>query len=111
MGFLLRLVISALAVIITSYILPGVEVKNFLTAIIVAAVLALLNAVIRPILVFLTIPITILTLGLFLLVINALLILLTNAIVPGFVVQNFWWALLFAIILTIINAVFGKMIV
>ncbi len=107
MNFLVKLVLSALAVIIGAYLLPGVEVSGFLAALIVAAVVALLNAVIRPVLIILTIPITVITLGLFLLVINATIILLANALVPGFYVQGFWWALIFGLILSILNSLFG----
>lgn len=109
MNLLIKLLLSAVAVIISSYILPGVHVENFLEAIIVAAVLALFNATLKPLLVILTIPITLLTLGLFLLVINALLILLANVIVAGFEVDGFWWALAFSLILSIITAVFDSL--
>jgi putative membrane protein len=101
-----QILVSGLAVIISSYLLPGVHVADFITAVIVAAVLALLNAFIRPILIVLTLPITVLTLGFFLLVINALIILLTSHLVKGFTVDGFWWALLFSIILSIINSFF-----
>lgn len=92
----------AIAVMIAAYILPGVTVSGFLTALIVALVLGLINAVIKPILLILTLPINILTLGLFTFVINAAIILLVSAIVPGFRVDGFWWALLFSIVLSII---------
>src|ERR1043165_6036613 len=103
MSFLTQLVVSALAVIVTSFILPGVHLEGVLTAILVAAVLAFMNAIVKPILVFLTIPITLVTLGFFLLVINAVIILITSSIVPGFKVDNFWWALLFSLLLSLIN--------
>jgi putative membrane protein len=90
---------------LSTYILPGVHVNGFTSALILALVLAILNAIVRPILVLLTIPITFLTLGLFLLVINALIILLAEAIVPGFQVDGFLWALIFSIILSIITAI------
>jgi len=106
MNFFIKLILSALAVIITSYLLGGVHVDDFFAALIVAALLALLNTIVRPILVILTIPITIFTLGLFLLVINALIILMADSLVDGFVVDGFWWALLFSIILSIINSLF-----
>ena len=109
MNLLIKLLLSAVAVIISSYILPGVHVENFLEAIIVAAILALFNATLKPLLVILTIPITLLTLGLFLLVINALLILLADVIVVGFEVDGFWWALAFSLILSIITAVFDSL--
>ena len=76
-----------------------------LGAIIVAAVLALLDAVVKPVMVILTLPVTVLTMGLFLLVINACVILLASEIVPGFTVDGFWWALLFSIILSVINSI------
>jgi len=106
MNFFVKLILSAIAVIITSYLLGGVTVDDFFVALIVAALIALLNTVIRPLLVILTIPITIFTLGLFLLVINAVIILIADSIVPGFHVDGFWWALIFSIILSIINALF-----
>jgi len=105
MGFILRLVLVGAAALLTSYLLPGVHMAGFLTAIILALVLALLNAVLKPILVILTIPVTVLTLGLFLLVINALIILLAGAIVPGFAVDGFLWALLFSLVLSVITAI------
>ncbi|MCD4679538.1 MAG: phage holin family protein [Bacteroidales bacterium] len=107
MNFIIRLLVSALAVIVTSYLLPGVYIDGFLTAIIVALVLAFLNAILKPILVILTIPITIFTFGFFLLVINAVIILLASEFVGGFYVDGFWWALLFSIILTIVSSLFG----
>jgi putative membrane protein len=104
MRFLFKIIISSLAIIITAYLLPGVKVVTPFTAVIVAAVLAFLDAIVKPIMIFLTIPITIVTLGLFLIVINALMILLADYIVDGFEVKGFWWALLFSFILTIITS-------
>ena len=109
MKFLAQLIISALAVIITSLILPGVHINSPLTGVIVAAVLAVLNAIIKPILVILTIPITVITLGLFLLVINAALILLASYLVDGFNVQDFWTALFFSIILSLVTSIFNNL--
>ena len=106
MKFLIKILVTGLAVLISSYILPGVNVDGMLTAVIVAAVLALLNASVKPLLIILTIPITIFTLGLFLLVINALMILLASKIVPGFTVDGFWYALFFSIVLAIVNGIF-----
>jgi putative membrane protein len=103
-NFLIRLLIMALAVMLTSYLLPGVHVESFWSAIILALLLALLNVTLKPILIIITIPVTFLTLGLFLLVINALMILLADAILPGFIVDGFWWALLFSVVLWIINS-------
>ena len=104
MNFLVRMLLSALAVVIVSYLLPGVGVEGFFAALIVAILLSLLNVVVKPILIILTIPLTVFTLGLFLLVINAVIILLADSIVPGFYVDGFWWALLFSILLSIVNA-------
>ncbi|WP_130276423.1 phage holin family protein [Cecembia calidifontis] len=106
-NILLQLVLAGIAVLIAQYILPGVHVESFLTAIVVAALIALLNITIKPLLILLTIPITILTLGLFLLALNAILILIAAAIVPGFSVDGFWWALLFGLILGLINSLLG----
>ena len=103
MTFLLKWLISTLAVIITAYLLPGVHVRNFFAALVAALVLGIINAIIRPIFVVLTLPLTVVTLGLFLFVINALLILLTSAVVPGFEVRGFWWALLFSLVLSVIS--------
>jgi len=105
MGFIIKLLLTGVAVVVSSYILPGVHVDGFGSALIVALVLAILNAIVRPILVFLTIPVTFLTLGLFLLVINALIIMLADYLVDGFNVDGFLWALIFSIILSIITAI------
>jgi len=96
-------IISALAIIAAAYVLPGVHVNGFLTALVLAVVLGAINLILRPILVILTLPISIVTLGLFVLVINALLIMLAAYIVPGFSVASFWWALLFGIVLAVVN--------
>jgi putative membrane protein len=105
MGFLIRLLVSALAAMLTAYLLPGVRLDNFVTALLLALVLALLNMLVKPILVILTLPATILTLGLFLFVINALIILLATKLVSGFKVDGFWWALLFSVVMTVINSI------
>ena len=107
MKLLAQLVISTLAVLIASFIFKGVHVSSVLTALSVAAVLALLNIIIKPLLIILTIPITIFTMGLFLLVINAFIVLLVDKIVPGFRVEGFWTAFFFSIILTVINSIFS----
>ena len=105
MHLLSRLIVGVLAVLITARLLPGVHVDGVLTAILVAVVIAVLNATIKPILIILTIPVTILTLGLFLLVINALLIQLCAKIVDGFSVSSFWTALAFSLILSLLSAI------
>jgi len=105
MKFIVKLVVSTLAVLITAMLLPGVEIadNSFLTALGVAVVLAFLNAIVKPILVILTIPVTIFSFGLFILVINAVIILWASKIVNGFHVDNFWRALLFSLILSVVN--------
>jgi len=105
MNLILRLLITAGIVMLLAYFLPGVDVSGFSAAIIVAVVLALLNAVLKPILIILTIPITIVTLGLFLLVINACIILLADKFIDGFGVSGFWTALLFSILLSISQSI------
>jgi len=105
MGFLVNLLINGLAVYITARVLPGVSVDSFVTAIIVSVVLALVNTFIKPILFILTLPATILTLGLFTLVINALMIFLVATFVPGFHVNGFWSALFFSLILSLVSSV------
>ncbi len=108
MNLLIKLLVNGLAVLITSYLLPGVTVSGMLGAVIVAAVLALLDAILKPIMIVLTLPVTVLSLGLFLLVINALVILLASRLVPGFRVDGFWWALLFSIILAIVSSLLER---
>ena len=107
MKLLAQLVISTLAVLVASFLFSGVHVNSVYSALSVAAVLAILNAIFKPIFVLLTIPITVLTLGLFLLVINACMVLLVDKIVPGFRVDGFWTAFFFSIILTFINSIFS----
>ena len=95
---------NGLAVFLTAYLLPGVKVDGIFTAIIVAIVLGIVNFIVKPILHLLTLPITILTLGLFSFVINALMILLVDYLVPGFHVDNFWAALLFSLVLSLVSS-------
>ncbi|MCB0371821.1 MAG: phage holin family protein [Muricauda sp.] len=105
MKLIMRLLLNALAVVILSYILPGVGVDSMFTAIIVAVVLSVLNFLVKPILVILTLPITVLTLGLFLLVINAIIILITSNLIDGFQVTSFWWAIIFSLLLSFLQAI------
>ena len=109
MNLLIRFLLNGLAVFLTAYLLPGVNVDGYGTALIVALILSIVNAIVKPILILLTIPITIVTLGLFLLVINALLILLVDYLVSGFAVDGFWWALLFSLILSVFNSLFDDL--
>ncbi len=108
LSFIIKWLLSALAVLIAAYILPGVEVGSFWAALLVAVILSLFNAILRPILVILTIPVTILTLGLFLLVINAVIVLLTDAMIGDFYVSGFWWALIFSLVISILGAIFDN---
>lgn len=110
MGLILQIIISSIAVYFTAWLLPGISVKSFGSAILVAIVLGILNAVLKPVLQFLSFPITVLTLGLFLLVINTVIILIASAIVGNFHVENFWWALLFSIIMSIVVSIFESLI-
>ena len=109
MNWILRIFLNGLAVVLTAYLLPGVDVTDYWTALIVAIVLAVANVVVKPVLIVFTIPITILTLGLFLLVINALIILIADYLVDGFYVDGFWWALLFSLILSLFNSLFADL--
>jgi len=106
MRTLIHVLVSSLAVFVTARLLPGVKVDGFGTAIAVAVVLGLVNAFLAPALLLLTLPINILTLGLFTFVIMGGLVMLTARMVPGFHVAGFWWALAFALVLSVINALF-----
>jgi len=105
---LVHWLITAIAILIAAYILPGVD-ATLVGALVLAVVLALINIFVKPVVTLLTLPINIVTLGLFSLVINALLIMLAAMIVPGFTVDGFWPALFFSIILSLITALFGTM--
>lgn len=104
MGLVMRIIITAIVAFGLSYILSGIMIDSFWTAIILAIVLGLLNAIVKPLLILFTLPITILTLGLFLFVINALIILIADALLDGFEARNFWWALLFGLLLSFITS-------
>ena len=107
MNFIVKLILSTIAVLITAWLLPGVSIEgnSFFTAFMLAIVLAFLNAILKPVLVFLTIPVTILTLGLFYLVINAVIIIFAEQLVHGFHVKGFFTALLFSIVLSLVSSV------
>jgi putative membrane protein len=104
MGIIISILISSIAVFVTANILPAVKIHDFMTAVIVAVVLGFINAFIRPILFILTLPINILTLGLFTFVIMAGIVMFVSYLVPGFYVGGFFPALLFALVLAVINA-------
>lgn len=108
MNWISKLLANTVAVLATAYLLPGVFVDSLWTAVVVAIVLALLNTIVKPFLIIITIPATILSLGLFLFVINAVIILLANNLVDGFTVNSFWWALLFSLVMSLINSLLSK---
>ena len=108
MRFLINWFLYALAIGNTAYILPGVHLNGIFAALVTAAILGLVNGVLRPILFIFTLPLTILTLGLFTFVLNALMVLLAAAIVQGFTVDGFWWAVLFSLILSVSIYLLGE---
>lgn len=107
MLFLVNLLLSTIAVFVTGQILPGITVASFGSALAVAAILSVVNTIIRPIIFILTLPINVLTLGLFTFVIMGLMVYLVAVVVPGFVISNFLWAIAFALVLSIINWAFA----
>ncbi|MGZ3837973.1 MAG: phage holin family protein [Flavisolibacter sp.] len=110
MGFIIKVLVTAVAVYLAAYLLPGVTITDVKTTVIVALVLALLNTFIKPILIILTIPITILTLGLFLLIINALMVKWAADLVSGFHVDGWWSALLVSLIVTVVSYILNALI-
>lgn len=98
-------ILNALAILGAAYLLPGVELEGFVTALVLSLILGLINVFVKPIVLLLTLPATILTLGLFIFVINALMILLADYFIAEFSVQSFWWALLFSIVLSVFNGI------
>lgn len=103
MQIIINLLLNALAVVISAYLLPGVKVDSFFTAIVISVVLGIVNAIIKPVLIILTLPINILTLGIFTFFINGLIILFVSALVPGFKVHGIFWAILFSIVLSVVS--------
>ena len=104
----MRLIVTSIVAFGLSYLLEGIKFDTFWTAIIVAIVLAILNAIVKPLLILFTLPITLFTFGLFLFVINALIILLAEKLVTGFHVDGFWWALLFSLLLSLLTSLLYK---
>lgn len=102
-GCLTRIVVLGIAVMVGAWLLPGVEVTSFWAVLLTAVVISLLDNLVRPILIVVTLPVTVVTLGLFLFVINAIIILMASGIVGGFEVSNFGSALLFSLVLTAVN--------
>jgi putative membrane protein len=110
MPFILKLLLTSIAILIAGYLLPGIHVSTFWTALLVALVLSFLNVFLKPIMVILTVPFTVVTFGLFLLVINAIIIMIASAWVTGFKVDGFWWAMLFSIILSLISSLLESLV-
>ena len=110
MPFIPKLLITSVAILIAGYLLPGIHVSTFWTALLVALVLSFLNVFLKPLMVVLTIPFTVITFGLFLLVINALIIMIAGSWVNGFKVDGFWWAMLFSIILSVISSLLESLV-
>ena len=108
MNFIIRILVIAGVSYGLAYILKGVNIDTFWTALVFAVVLAALNFFVKPLLILLTLPVTILTLGLFLFVINAIVVLLASRFVDGITMANFWWALIFSLLLSIIMAILDK---
>jgi len=112
MKFLIKVLITAVNAFALTYILPGIHIRDFITALIVALVLSVLDAVVKPLLILFTLPATIFTLGLFLFVVNAIIILIDAYFVGGFEISTpkFWYALLFSICLSFVNSIVHKMV-
>jgi putative membrane protein len=109
-NWFVRILVSALSVLITAELLSGVKISGVPAALIVALVLSFLNTFLKPILLILTIPVTLFTFGLFLLVINGIIILVADYLLADFYVENFWWAFLFSVILSLINSILNNML-
>jgi putative membrane protein len=109
MKLLIRILVTSVLVMLIAYLMKGVVIEGFEAALIVSVVLGLLNVFVKPVLVLFTLPVTLFTLGLFLLVINAVIILLCDNLVSGFSVDSFWTALLFSIVLSISESIVFKL--
>ncbi|MFA4912539.1 MAG: phage holin family protein [Alcaligenaceae bacterium] len=110
MTMLLVWILNAVALLLVAYLLPGIAVASFGSALIAALVLGLLNMLVKPVLVLLTLPITIVTLGLFLIVLNALLFWFAGSVLKGFQVNGFWWAVIGALLYSVISGLLSRII-
>lgn len=110
MKLILRLLLNAVAVVLLAKLLNGVTVDGYVTAIIVAVVISLLNLIVKPALIILTLPITVLTLGLFLLIINGIIIWMAHKLIDGFYVDSFWMGILFSILLAILQSILHSLL-
>lgn len=103
-----NLLINTLSIFAVAYILSGIEVDSFTTALVLAVVMAVLNVTLKPLLILLTIPLTVITFGLFLLVVNVLVLYAADALIDGFHIAGFWWALAFSLLVSFVNSVLFK---
>lgn len=104
-GIIRNLVVNTLSIFAVSYILSGVHVDSFLTAVIVAVVMSVFNVTLKPFLILITIPVTFVTFGLFLFVINVLVLYAAAALIDGFAIDGFWWALFFSLLVSFVNSI------
>lgn len=111
MELILVWILNAVALLVVAYLLPGITVASFGSALIAALVLGLLNTLVKPLLILLTLPITIVTLGLFLLVLNALVFWFAGSVLKGFQVGGFWWALLGAFVYSVVSGLLSRLLV
>jgi putative membrane protein len=111
MRFLARLLLNGIAIIVAAYLLPGLHVDSPTSALLAGVILGFVNAIVRPVLFVLTLPLTLVTLGLFIFILNAICFALTALIVPGFSVDGFWWALLGALLVSIVSWILNGLFV
>lgn len=109
-NFMARCLINFIAILVTAQLVQGIQIDAWTTALLAALVLGVVNAIIRPVLYILSLPLTVLTLGLFTFVVNALMLLLTASIIPGFVITGFWVAVLAAIVISVISAIMSALL-
>lgn len=104
-GIIRNLIVNTLSIFAVSYLLTGIHVDGFLTALILAVVMSVLNVTLKPLLILVTIPFTLVTFGLFLLVVNVLVLYAAEALIDGFEIAGFWWALAFSLLVSFVNSV------
>ena len=111
MRFLARLVLNGLAIVVAAWLLPGIHIPSTFAALLAGVILGFVNAIVRPVLFFLTLPLTLLTLGLFIFVVNALCFALTAWLVPGFTIDGFLWALVGALLVSVVSWILNGLVV
>ena len=111
MRFLARLFLNGLAIVVAAYVVPGIEVSNIVSALIAGAILGIVNALVRPVLLLLTLPLTLITLGFFIFVVNAICLGLTAALVPGFSISGFWAAFFGALLVSVVSWILNGLFV